>query len=257
MRENDVRPRTLFRRFRTMPFGVAICLAFGCGDGADTSGGAGGAGGTGTGTGADSGGGASAGAAGDGGNPRDGRGPMPPAAQGAVSLHLLDFADNSARCAPGQQWVNAPSTPVLIQMQRTSGSEIGMRAVDGVDGSRVVCAVQKSGDKFMFSADITTRRTDGTEVLHPTVLHFDATGIARNAPAAQGHVAVMTDTTLANFTGESCLFSVTPQAGAASLDIDLGRIWASVTCPMLEDPTSPGDGCQLDTGFLVFENCTW
>ena len=125
-----------------------------------------------------------------------------------------------------------------------------------MQGSRVVCAVQKSGDRFTFSADITARRTVGTEVLHPTVLHFDANAIAPGGPPAEGNVAVMTDTTLANFTGERCLFSVTPQGAATSLAVDQGKIWASVTCEMLADPTSPGDGCRLDAGFLVFENCT-
>jgi hypothetical protein len=251
MRTNNARLANGFRFTRWIAFGVALGLSVGCGDSMDTTTGTGGAGGSGT-----DGGGGTSGAPGEGGTPRDGRGPMPPAAQGAVSLHLTELADNTVQCSPGRQWVNAPSTPVLIQMQRTSGSEIGTRAVDGVEGSRVGCAVHKSGDKFTFSADITTRRTDGTEVLHPTVLHFDASGIARNGPPAQGNVAVMTDTTLANFTAEGCLFSVTPQGGASSLDIDVGRIWASVTCAMLADPTSPGDGCQLDVGFLVFENCT-
>ena len=248
MRKNDLQP-TRFPRFRSLALSIALGVAVGCGDGADTTGGAGGAGGTG----ADSGG--AAGAPGDSGSPRDGLGPIPPA-QGAVSLHLTEFANNTAQCSPGRQWVNAPSTPVEIQTQQTTGSAIGTRAVDGVEGSRVVCAVQKSGDKFTFSADITTRRTFGTEVLHPTVLHFDANAIAPSGPAAEGNVAVMNDTTSGNFTGERCLFSVTPQGATNSLGIDVGKIWASVTCEMLADPTSPGDGCQLDAGILVFENCT-
>jgi len=251
MRKNDLRPTICSLRFRSLALSIALGVVVGCGDGADTTAGAGGAGGAG----ADSGGGA-AGAPGDGGSPRDGRGPIPPAAQGAISLHLTEFADNTAQCSPGRQWVNAPSTPVEIQTQQTTGSEIGTRAVDGVEGSRVVCAVQKSGDKFTFSADITTRRTVGTEVLHPTVLHFDANAITPSGPAAEGNVAVMNDTTSGNFTGERCWFSVTPQGAANSLAIDVGKIWASVTCEMLVDPTSPGDGCQLEAGFLVFENCT-
>ena len=245
MRENHVRPAISCGRW--LAFSIMFGLAVGCGDGADPTGGTGGT----AGTGADGGG----GSAGDGGNPRDRRG-IPPAAQGSVSLHLTEFANNTAVCSPGRQWVNAPSTPVQVQTQQTSGIDIGTRAVDGIDGSRVVCAVQKSGDKFTFSADITTRRLDGATVLHPTVLHFDASAIAPSGPAAEGNVAVMNDTTSGNFTGEKCFFSVTPQGAATGLDIDVGKIWASVTCEMLADPTSPGDGCQLDVGFLVFENCT-
>ena len=159
------------------------------------------------------------------------------------------------RCSPGRHWVNAPSTPVLIQTQQTSGMTIGTRAVDGVDGSHVVCAVQKSGDKFTFSADITTPRTDGTQALHPTVLHFDASAISSSGPAAKGTVTAMTDTTLANYADDQCSFSVTALAPATSLDIDAGKIWASVTCERLAHPSEPDDVCRIDAGFVVFENC--
>jgi hypothetical protein len=248
MRRRDVRPAKYRSFFRPSAFIVVLGLTAACGDSTETTAGAGGTGAAGAG-----GGGGDAG--GDSG-PRDGRGPNPPAAQGSVSLHLLEIADTPAQCSPGRQWVNAPSTPGP-QAQQTTGAEIGPRAVDMVGGSRVVCAVsRKSGDGFTFSADITTPRTDGANALHPTVLHFEASAVAPSGPAAEGVVTVMTESTGGNFVGEPCLFSVTPQGAASGLAVDDGKIWASVTCAMLEDPTSPGDGCQVDAGFLVFENCT-
>jgi hypothetical protein len=119
----------------------------------------------------------------------------------------------------------------------------------------VTCAVQKSGDKFVFSADITTPRTDGTHVLHPTILHFDASGISPTGPVAKGTVTMMTDTTGANFADDQCSFSVTPQGGATDLDIQPGKVWASVTCEHLAHPTEPDAVCLIDVGFVVFENC--
>lgn len=222
-----------------------MTLAVGCGDSTTTAG----AGGSGGATG-DGGGGNAAGSTGDSGSGRDG--PASPAAQASVSLHLTDSEIGAARCAPGRQWVNAPSTPTQLQSQQTSAAEIGPRAVDGQDGNHVTCTVRNSGDKFTFSADTTTRRTDGTNVLHPTVLHFEANTISRTGPPATGIVTIMNENTDGNFVGEGCTFSV---SSGGSLDVDAGKIWASVTCELLEDPTSAGDGCRLDAGFLVFENC--
>ena len=233
---------------RCIAISLALVLAVGCGDSTDTTAGTGGGGAGGSG----GSGGAAAGTQGDSGNPRDGRGPTPPAAQGAVSLHLAELDDTMVRCSPGRQWVNAPSTPVLIQTQQTSGVTIGTRAVDGSEGSHVACAVQKSGDKFTFSADITTPRTDGTQPLHPTVLHFDASAVSSSGPAAKGTVTAMTDTTLANYADDQCSFSVT---SLPSLGVDAGKIWTSVTCERLAHPSEPDDACRIDVGFVVFENC--
>ena len=191
---------------------------------------------------------------GDGG-PRDG--PSPPAAMGAVSLHLAEPDDMTIRCTPGRQWVNAPSTPVPVQTQQTSAAEIGPRAVDGASAGavRVVCSVRKSGDKYEFLADITTPRTDGATMLHPTILHFEASGIAPNGPAAVGTIRAMTDSTLANFADEACEFSVTSQGGATTIGVAPGRIWTSVTCQRLTHPSQSDNVCRVDVGFAVFENC--
>jgi hypothetical protein len=222
---------------------IAIVLVSGCGDSTDTPAGAGGAGAAGTG--------GKDGGVEDSGSQRDG--PRRPPAQGSVSLHLTELDTSGAQCAPGRQWVNAPSTPTAIPMQRTTDHDIGPRAVDGVEGDHVTCTVRKTGDTFMFSADITTRRTDGTNVLHPTVLHFEASALQPSGPPAQGVVTAMNERTGGNFEADACSFSVA--SPSASLDINAGRIWASVICDLLADPTSPGEGCRLDVGFLVFENC--
>jgi hypothetical protein len=223
---------------------VALGLAMSCGDSTDTTAGAGGSAGT-------TGGGGSAAATLDSGIPRDRNGR--PAAQASVSLHLTDIEIGAAMCVPGRQWVNAPSTPTQLQSQQTSSNEIGPRAVDGADGNSVACAVRNSGGgTFTFSGDTTTRRTDGTTALHPTVLHFEANAIAPSGPPATGVVTLMNENTDGNFVGDACSFSVT---SSGSLGIDTGKIWASVTCELLADPTSSGDGCRLDVGFLVFENC--
>ncbi|HMJ56312.1 MAG TPA: hypothetical protein VK540_29795 [Polyangiaceae bacterium] len=255
MRKDDARSTISESRSRWLGIGIAVGLAVACGDATETTGMSGAAGGGAAGTsGAGGAGGAAAGTPGDSGTPRDGRGPVPPAAQGSVSLHVTEILTDLTRCSPGRQWVNAPSTPTPVQTQQTSDTVIGTRAIDGVDGSHVECVVQKSGDQFIFSADITTPRTDGTQALHPTVLHFEASAIGPGGPA-KGTVAVMTDTTGANFADEQCSFSVTSQGSASSLDIGAGKIWASVVCQQLTHPTEPNDLCRVDAGFLVFENC--
>jgi hypothetical protein len=241
METRDLRRTTSRSRLAILTLGLAV----GCGDGSDTTGGAGG-GGTGGSAGA-------AGAPSDGGGSRD---VVAPAAQGSVSLYLVELPP-PLDCTPGRHWVNAPSPPVPTQAQRqqTSGTEIGPRAVDGIAGSQVECTVRKSNDKFVFSADIVTPRTDGTTALHPTVLHFEAPSIAPNGPVADGVITVMDDTTMANYIAERCLFTVTPLESAPELAVDSGKIWASVTCGLLADPASPNQACRIDAGFIVFENC--
>jgi hypothetical protein len=171
----------------------------------------------------------------------------------SVSLHLTEREDTTTGCSPGRQWVNAPSTPDPTQKQQTSSVDIGPRAIHGMDGADVACAVQKNGDTFAFSADVTTPRTDGLQVLHPTVLHFDARAVRPNGPPAKGTVTAMTDTTGANFGDDQCSFSVS--LPSTSLAVDSGKIWASVACDQFAHPTSPDDICRIDVGFIVFENC--
>jgi hypothetical protein len=249
MRKNDAQLTTQRLRWRWTGLGLALGLAVGCGDSSD---GTTGSGGTGAAAGNGGGGGAGARTAGDSGT-RDGD--NSPRAQGSVSLHLTELADAVTQCSPGRQWVNAPSAPTAVQRQQTSDVEIGTRAVEGMEGARVECAVQKIGDKFSFSADITTSRTDGTQVLHPTVLHFDASAITTGGAPAKGTVTAMTDTTGGNFADDQCSYSVGAQGSSSSLGIAEGKIWAGVTCEQLAHPTDPDDVCRIDVGFLVFENC--
>jgi hypothetical protein len=248
MWNNDAQLTTQRLRWRWMGLGLALGLAVSCGDSTNATTGSGGTGAAGNG----GGGGGGARTPGDSG-PRDGD--NFPRAQGSVSLHLTDLADAVTQCSPGRQWVNAPSAPVAVQQQQTSDVEIGTRAVEGIEGAHVECAVQKIGDRFTFSADITTPRTDGTQVLHPTVLHFDASAITTGGAAAKGTVTAMTDTTGGNFADDQCSYSVGAQGSSSSLDIAAGKIWASVTCEQLAHPADPDDVCRIDAGFLVFENC--
>jgi len=178
-------------------------------------------------------------------------GGSPPAAQGSVSLHLEEpAAGTSSQCTGGPQWVNAPSAPIPVQMQQTSAATIGPRAVDASEGSIVSCSVTRSGTRFAFSADIATPATDGTVELHPTIVHFESDAIDPGA-AAQGMVRLVHHTTLKTFIDDQCSFSV----NGGSLAVAPGRIWASVTCAALADPTLPTATCLVDQGFLVFENC--
>jgi hypothetical protein len=91
---------------------------------------------------------------------------------------------------------------------------------------------------------------DGFE-RRPTVVHIRIPSIATGDSSAPGSVSFQDDASLVTYSSSQCVFSI--QGG--SLAVTAGRIWASVRCENLADPTQPDAACQMDNGYFVFENC--
>jgi hypothetical protein len=83
--------------------------------------------------------------------------------------------------------------------------------------------------------------------------------------SAFGNVQVADDKTAVTYAsaeedgalGPSCTFSVQSQPGE-QLGVAAGRIWASIVCPRIKDPTSsnPNEACAITEGYVVVENCS-
>src|SRR5262245_50264202 len=84
--------------------------------------------------------------------------PIPPAAQGAVSLYMGPAQGGT--CSAGSHYVNAPY--VARGGQQTTGKLVPGKAVDGEGGSSVSCSVKPNGGKYSFSASISVPAVDTT-----------------------------------------------------------------------------------------------
>jgi len=184
--------------------------------------------------------------------------PVPPAAQVSLSLHLDDPMSpdpekQKDRCSAGRHWVNVPYPKSVNQSQQASATESGPKAVHGQDGNSVTCTVKPNGSGFKFTGNASGFADDGQggTKKRPSTVYLNANNIAPGATNAVGGVRITDDQSVTTYSSETCLFSVSGDA----LGIDAGRIWGKVFCEYLNDPSSPGSACSVDTGFYIFENC--
>jgi len=121
----------------------------------------------------------------------------------------------------------------------------GDRLIDGEQGASISCSVLGTGP-YTFSGAI-------------------------RATTAQGELVdlEMTDGSITGETGSVTLSVATPQlasrfrstAGGCAVtvlgeNIKPGSVWASVACPTITDPSTPGATCSVGpVSTFVFENC--
>jgi len=179
--------------------------------------------------------------------------PVPPAAQGAISLHLATPASGLI-CSPGPHWANVPDDP--LKPPQTSGDSGGKRAVDGEGGMSVACTVRQEGDTYTVTAalkspahDLMGRSVDVTSINLSVKIKEDQED-------AIGRVLLFDDRTQVSYGSSDCTFSVKPTGGASQLAIHPGRAWGQITCRNLTDPSNVSTpSCDVDRAFFVIENC--
>lgn len=179
--------------------------------------------------------------------------PVPPAAQGAISLHLAT-PNSGLICSPGPHWANVPDDPK--KPPQTSGDVGGKRAVDGEGGMAVQCKVQQSGDTYTVTATLESPASDLTgRTVDNTSINLSVK-IKEGQDDAKGSVRVFDDKTQAVYGSTDCTYSVSPNDGASQLAIHPGRAWGQVTCRNLTDPSNASTpSCDVDRAFFVIENC--
>lgn len=183
--------------------------------------------------------------------------PVPPAPQGASSIHFEEIMDSMLRCSPGRHWANAPhDSTSRVQFQRVSAAETGPKAVNGQDGNSVSCSVVPDGSKFKFQAQLKASASlDGMKIGPTNIALGVPTGIGPGDSSAVGYLHVTDHASVTTYSDMACTYSVSPQKQGDGLGVDKGRIWGSVVCNSLGDPRSPGSVCT-GLGFFIFENCS-
>jgi hypothetical protein len=189
--------------------------------------------------------------------------PVPPAAQGSLSIHLSqpnDPDDPKASCSPSIHWVNVPYPRKKTQVQQTTELDPKVKAVNGQDGNTVSCSVAPNGSDFKVSIDASAyAEDDDGKKLAPTHVHITIPKIAKGQSGASGSFSFQdnfSSTTYSSQPNLPCSFSVQSMGDSDSFGIEEGKIWGRMTCASVPDPKSPGSSCGVDTGFFVFENCS-
>ena len=172
--------------------------------------------------------------------------PVPRPAQGNLTLSIQPPTGTGNCPVPGTTYViGNPKGPNNVPPSPSAGD----RLIDGEHGATIKCSVQGSST-FTFSGTIKgiTNTTPSSKVsfqiLSGSVNMDQMTGTAT--------VAVNTNELAGNFTSPTgdCKVSV------VGPNVKGGSIWASITCPNISDPTSPGKACKVgDTTTFVLENC--
>jgi hypothetical protein len=181
--------------------------------------------------------------------------PDGPAAQGAVSFHLIATTTPGSLCLPGPHWVNIPFA--TQGGQQMTASSRGAVAVDGEGQMIVHCAVKSTGSQFAVTASMKSpAMTESGGPLDATYVQLGTT-IAPDQSDAPGTVSLQDDRSVTTYAAEACTFSVHPVVTGDQLALGPGRIWASVVCRTLRDQQSSNasDVCQIETGYFVLENC--
>jgi hypothetical protein len=178
--------------------------------------------------------------------------PIPPAAQGAASIHFGKTATDL--CNPGIHVANAPYLRQGGQVVTGTASP-AYKLVDGQDGGQVTCRVAPSGGGYSVSGSLASPAQNAAGMtLQSTIIDISIPSIAENQSGAKGSLTVNDDKTQSTYQSgqDGCVFSVSGQ----QLGIAPGRIWASVTCAHLSDPLNgSGATCSAD-GYFVLENCS-
>jgi hypothetical protein len=183
--------------------------------------------------------------------------PVPPASQGALSVYLNAPISVAGSCPPGAHWINVPFAQASGQQIFASSNNGGV-AVDGVGEMGVSCTVKDNGSGgFNANGTLKSPAVDamGNRLPTSTLVTFNAT-VAPGQPG-QGTLTVSDYRTATTYLSDACIFSITPVQSTDLLGAAPGRMWAQVNCPMFRDPLSSDMRavCQIETGYIILENC--
>lgn len=182
--------------------------------------------------------------------------PVTQASQGSLSMRLTNAASMGATCPPGAHWVNIPFAPSSGQQIFASGK--GGVAMDGVGEMSVSCTVKDNGSGgFEVSGNMKSPANDslGNRLPTPTSVTFRTT--VAPSQASMGALTLQDNSTSSTYQSDACIFSITPVQPTDQLGAAPGRMWAQVNCPTFRDLLSSDVRavCQIETGFIVVENC--
>jgi len=166
--------------------------------------------------------------------------PVPRPPQGNVTLSVQKPTTGSLTCpVPGKTYVvGNPKGPTTAAP--------GDRYIDGENGATIACSV-KGGGPFNFSATIKASSTESDKVT------MTITSGVINADKKTGTA------TVGVFTPQLAGTFISPEGGCAVSvvgdNVKPGSLWATVSCPIINYP-STGQACSVGSiTTFVLENC--
>jgi hypothetical protein len=165
--------------------------------------------------------------------------PVPRPAQGNLTLSIQPPAGAGTCVMPQTYVVGNPKGP--------NNAMAGDRLIDGEHGATIKCSVHGSGP-FTFSATIKGL----SSASDPVTLTITNGTINADKMAGTATVAVNTPQLANTFSSAAGACPVT----VVGTNVKPGSLWATVSCPNITDPSTPGKACSVGpiTTF-VLENC--
>jgi hypothetical protein len=175
--------------------------------------------------------------------------PVPPPAQGAVTLYLgqpIVHVDQMTCPVTAQTYqVGATDSKTKTVLAPTM-SDPGQSVISGEGGSSISCSVTGGGGNFKFSGTLSAITPQGDKIS----IQF-ANGQVGSDFTGTADVSVYTPQLLAGFSGTNCAISVQGQPK----QVKGGSIWATFSCAQIASP--PSGLCGISAAStIVFENCS-
>jgi hypothetical protein len=139
-----------------------------------------------------------------------------------------------------------------IAQPTVTGSMLGARVVDGIDGAAVVCSVFLIGGGYAMSGELKVAQGNRFG-------HVSANALINPKTSAPQPISVeIEDEAVAPLHQGDC--SLAPGIDGAGWDVALmpGRFWGKIVCPSLllvAADAAGASGCAIDEGYLELENC--
>src|SRR6188768_60586 len=159
--------------------------------------------------------------------------PVPRPSQGNLRLSIKQSSSSTTCPVTAQTYYVGNPKPPTAPPDPPAGSgvnpSIGDRFIDGEKGATIKCAVHGSGP-YTFSGTIKAPSNEGDKVT------LTITNGVVNADKATGTatVAAYTPQLLSTFTSAEGACTV----AVVSAQVKAGSIWASVTCPIVTEPST-------------------
>lgn len=160
--------------------------------------------------------------------------PVPPAAQGAVAVSVVN--------GPPPDGVHCPANFKISDIGQVNGSSSAVVS-DGSGGEQVSCAVHAAGGGFDFSG----------RVVDPKGSTVSVNGSVTPGTSTMGSVAISANNV--SLTDSACTFDITADATDTQLGAAPGRIWLKFSCDNLKDPGDAQNRPCASQGYAIFENC--
>ena len=181
--------------------------------------------------------------------------PVPPPAQGAVSLEIGQplAPVNGKNCPVVKTYLVGAVDSTTKKVSAPTATSPGLSLISGQNGSKISCSITGGNGNFKFSGSIYATSDDGNSIslsFSNGVVGPDFTGTA--------DVGVYTPQLSANYSSPADM-PCTVQILKGALDayqIKPGSMWATFACPQVATPPSGLCGILQAQSDFVFENCS-